>query len=273
MGTPWSVTVYARDTLHAHRAIERAFARIDSLEQVLSDYRADSELNRLTGKPARRWHRSSQDLWNVLHIARRLARQSGGAFDPTIGPLTKVWRRAFRRGEFPDTASIVRARTRVQYESLRLRRGNRIWFARDSLQLDLGGVGKGYALDAAGRVLRDHGLPVFLIDGGGDLLLGAPPPQRRGWRVATPVGVVDTAGVAIATSGSEFRYLDHGGRRYSHLIDPRSGYGIEDPRSVTVFAATGTLADGLASVASILGERDFARRRRRLPRATVRWSE
>lgn len=272
MGTPWSVTVYAADTLLARRAILRAFDRIDSLEQILSDYRADSELNGLSGRPPRRWYRCSADLWQVLYFARRLAGRSRGAFDPTVGPLTKIWRRAFRQGEFPDAGRIARARTRVQYRSLRLRRGNRVWFGRDSMQLDLGGVGKGYALDMAGEVLLEHGFIAFLIDGGGDLLLGAPPPGRDSWRVSTPLGPLDTAHVSIATSGSEFRYLDHHGRRYSHLIDPRTGYGISDPRSVTVIAATGLVADGLASVASILGEEALARRRRRLPRGTIRWS-
>lgn len=272
MGTPWSLTVYAVDTVLARRAIERAFVRIDSLEQILSDYRADSELNRLVGRPPRHWYRSSKDLWQVLHFAHRLARKSRGAFDPTVGPLTRVWRRAFRRDEFPDAGTIVRARARVQYRFLRLRRGGEVWFSRDSMLIDLGGVGKGYALDAAAEVLREQGLTVYLIDGGGDLLLGAPPPGRGGWRVRTPFGTVDTANVAIATSGSAFRFLEHGGRRYSHLIDPRNGYGISDPRSVTVVAATGLVADGVASVASILGEQTFARWHRRLPRATVRWS-
>ena len=273
MGTPWSITVCATDTGQARRAVERAYARIDSLEQILSDYRSDSELNRLSARPPQTWYRSSADLWRVLRFGRRLARGSRGAFDPTVGALTKVWRRAFRRGIVPDSASIIRARTRVQYQFLRLRRGNRVWFGRDSLQLDLGGIGKGYALDAAGKVLRDAGFSAFLIDGGGDLLLGAPPPGRRAWRITTPVGALDTAHVSVATSGSAFRFLEHAGRRYSHLVDPRTGFGVPDPRSVTVVAATGLVADGLASVASILGEEQFARRRRRLPRGSVRWSD
>ncbi|THH40024.1 FAD:protein FMN transferase [Neolewinella litorea] len=272
MGTPWSITVVATDTLQARRAIDSAYARIENIEQLMSDYRNDSEINRLVRQPPRRWHRVSADLHRVLTFSRRLARITDGAFDPTIGPLTKLWRRAFRQQRLPDPTSIIRARSRVQWKWVRLRRAGRVRLARADMQLDLGGVAKGYALDAAGAVLEDAGLSVYLIDGGGDLLLGDPPRSQTGWQVLTPSGVVDTSRVAIATSGARFRYLEQDGRRYSHIIDPRTGYGLQDPRAVTVIASDGMSADGLASALSVLGPEGAAGLKRAFPPMVSYWS-
>ncbi|MBB4080589.1 thiamine biosynthesis lipoprotein [Lewinella aquimaris] len=247
MGTPWSITVYADDTSSAHRIIDSAYARIEAVEQAMSDYRTDSEINRLARLPPRRYHRVSGDLYRILKLSRQLARRSRGAFDPTVGPLSRLWRRAIRSQTFPSEQEISRAGSRVQWKYLRLRRPNLVWLARDSMQLDLGGIAKGYALDAAGEVLRTGGLPSFLVDGGGDLLLGASPPDRSGWRIKGPNGPIDTAFVAVATSGTAYKYVEHEGNRYSHLIDPRTGMGVVGVRSVSVFAPSGTLADALAS--------------------------
>ena len=269
MGTPWSITVYASDTLQARQWIDSAYARVEEIEQSMSDYRSDSEINRLVRLPAQQWCPVSSDLFRVLTFSRQLARRSGGAFDPTIGPLSKLWRRAFRHQEFPAMADIQEARSRVQWKSLRLRRPNLVRLRRDGLQLDLGGIAKGYALDAAGEVLRDAGLRAYLIDGGGDLLLGAPPPGRTGWRVDTPEGQIDTAQVAIATSGAAYRYLEWEGIHYSHLIDPRTGLGITNPSLVTVMAPAGMGADALASALSVLGEAEGIKLLRRYRRVTA----
>ena len=273
MGTPWSITVYAFDTVHARRVIDSAYARIEEIEQSMSDYRGDSEINRLSRAPAGRWHAVSEELLQVMTLSLRLARWSDGAFDPTIGPLSRIWRRAFRRRVFPEAGSIGTAKALVDYRRVKVHPDKGIRFRRDGVRLDLGGIAKGYALDAAAQVLKRSGLPSFLIDGGGDLLLGEAPPGKPGWRVATPAGPIDTSRVAIATSGSSYRYLEQNGIRYSHLIDPRTGFGIVDPRSVTVLAPTGIQADGLASAASVLGEEGWSRRRADFPQARIIWSK
>ena len=272
MGTPWSITVFAADTALARRTIAAAYARIEEIEQSMSDYRSDSEINRLNRLPVRRWHPASEDLKQVMHFSLELARWSDGAFDPTVGPLSRLWRRAFRRQSFPEAGRIGAAKALVNHRKVKVDADRGIKFRSDSVQLDLGGIAKGYALDAAGEVLEAGGISCYLIDGGGDLLLGRPPPGRTGWRVATPSGSLDTSRVAIATSGSSYRFLERNGVRYSHLIDPRTGLGIIDPRSVTVLAPTGMAADALASAASVLGEAEWLRRRQKFPRAEVIWS-
>jgi len=252
MGTPWHITLYTTDTLTAHRAIDSAFARIEVIEQRTSDYRPRSEINRIVRMPARRYHPISADLYEVLSTALQLSGYSRGTFDPTIGPLTKIWRRAVRQQRFPSQTDIDRARSRVQWQSVRLSRSGAIWLGRDSMQFDLGGIAKGYALDATAEVLRHYGITRFMIDGGGDLLLGEPPPGRRDWKVVTPAGTIDTARVAIASSGAAYRYLLHEHQSYSHVVDPRTGLGSTRAQSVTVIHARATLADGIASTLTLL---------------------
>ena len=254
MGTQFRIVVYVTDSASAIPVIERAFARVDTLEQIMSDYRNDSELNRLSRTAGRdTFVAVREDLWYVLQLAQRVSRRSRGAFDVSIGPLSKLWRRAFRQREMPDGEDIALAQSRVDYRWIELRkRDHRVRLRGKDLRLDLGGIAKGYAIDAAAAVLREAGITRLLVDGGGDLYLGDPPPGRPGWRVRSPQGETELRNVAIATSGDQYRYLEWKGRRYSHLIDPRTGYGVTHRRSVTVQAPSAVVADALASAASIL---------------------
>lgn len=250
MGTEFRITISAVDTNAMAATIKQSFARIDALEQSMSDYRANSELNQLCGNT--RWQAVSPDLYEVLRFCRELARRSEGAFDPTIGPLTKLWRRAFRQQEFPDKEDVLAARTRVQWKRLKTSRQGQVRLRRKNLQLDLGGVAKGYALDVVGALLRDAGFPSFIIDGGGDLLLGDPPVEGE-WSVKFP-GAHSVDGlhnIAVATSGDTYRFLEWKGIRYSHIIDPRTGMGITSRYQVSVSGPSAMVTDGLASAVSI----------------------
>lgn len=272
MGTQWSIVLFATDTLRAEQAIQMAFDRIDRLEQSMSDYRDNSELNQLRGSTA--WQSVSTDLYNVLSFSKRLARHSRGAFDPTLGPLTKLWRRAFRTGELPEQERLGRAGARVNWKWLKLRK-QKVRLSKMGMQLDLGGVAKGYTLDVVAAILRRFGYRRYLLDGGGDLLLGDPPPDRAGWSIAglsgRTLGALDNT--AIATSGSTYKYLIWQGVRYSHLIDPRTGIGVTDPRTVTVIGPRGIVADALASAASVGGENLWARLSRKYPEYQVIFSD
>lgn len=263
MGTRFRIVAYVADSASARPVFDAAFARIDSLEGITSDYRNDSELNRLSRTAGRDTFVSvSPDLWRVLCLAQCLSRRSAGAFDVSIGPLSKLWRRAFRRQEFPPTEAILAARNAVGYRNIELRRRDRsVRLRREGMGLDLGGIAKGYAVDAAMAVFRAGGIDRVLVDGGGDLLLGDPPPGAEGWRIASPKGEIVMHNRAIATSGDRYHYLEWAGRRYSHLIDPRTGYGVTHGSAVSVLAPTATLADALASAASILIDTRAGRRR------------
>ncbi len=255
MGTRFRLTVHAPDSLVAGRAAAAAFARLDSLNATLSDYRDDSELSRLSATAGTRtWVRASADLWAVATTAQTAARLTHGAFDLTVGPLVQLWRRASRQQEFPDRQRLLQAKRLVGRHLLRLDPARRaICLPRAGMKLDAGGIGKGYALGQMATLLRAAGLPCFLLEGGGDLLLGQAPPDQPGWRVAVGDSVLYLAHSAVATSGDRFRHADIGGRRYSHVVDPRTGLGLTHGWQVTVLHPDPTLADALASGLGVLG--------------------
>jgi len=167
-----------------------------------------------------------------------------------------------RRGRLPPDDQLAQARQAVGYRYLALDSVARTArLDRPGMRLDLGGIAKGYAVDEALKVLRAHGLPRALIDGGGDIRLGDPPPDRPGWRVELTTVRADgeratqerlLARRAVATSGDTYRYVEVDGVRYSHILDPRTGMGLTDERLVPVIAPTGMQADALASALSVL---------------------
>lgn len=260
MGTEFRVITHHPDSAVVADAVARNFAWLDSLNQQLSDYLPESELMRLSSSaPHQRSQPVSADLWRVLQEGQRIAEISGGAFDLTVGPLSQVWRRAFRREEFPEFERIMAARDRVSFEYLVLVPDSQaVRLLRPDMQLDLGGIAKGYAAEIMLERLTEAGLPHSLVDAGGDLAIGYPPPGESGWKVAPlwPDEELDALyleNIAIATSGSTYRYLTWEGQRYSHIIDPRSGYGVSQQRLVTVMTRSATLADALASLVSVMG--------------------
>jgi thiamine biosynthesis lipoprotein len=275
MGTEFRLVFFAPDAARAAHAAEAAFARIAALDAALSDYSPESELVRLgelsDGACPTAWTELSPDLAAVLAEAEDVARASGGAFDVSVGSLVELWRRARRQEELPAPERLAAARASVGWRALELDRSRgaaRLQLAR--MRLDLGGIAKGYALDAALAVLTRHGLERALIDGGGDLLAGAPPPGEAGWRVAIAgldsadpgadraAAFVELAHAALATSGDLERSFELDGLRYSHILDPRSGRALTERRLVSVRAPTGMAADAWATALSVLGPEGLA---------------
>lgn len=265
MGTQFTVTLYTPDSLSAQQAYNQVSARMDTLNQVMSDYLDGSEINRLSQTSGSgRWIPVSVPLFDVLHKAHTIARLSGGRFDPTIGPLSQLWRRAVRQRTFPSARERRRARRAVGYRFMEFNSTTRsIRLTHPAMRLDVGGIGQGYAVDEAALVLRKLGIDSFLLDLGGDVLAGSPPPDRpEGWRIDVGSGTnsradpADTLVVllkhaAITTSGDTYRHLDIGSRRYSHIMNPRSGLGLRHFVRTTVLAPDGYRADALTKVFSV----------------------
>ena len=263
MAVPIKIVLYATDGVAASKAAEAAFSRIHQLNAILSDYDPQSELRRLgraaTGGKA---VPVSEELWRVLSQAQELSRRSEGAFDVTVGPVVRLWRRARRRHQLPSAQRLQSARELVGYRLIRLdSRQRAVELLKPGMQLDLGGIAKGYVVDEALAVLRKLGINRALVDAGGDIVLGDSPPGRSGWRIGVarlqsdgpPNRVVLLSRAAIATSGDTWQYVEIDGRRYSHIVDPRTGLGLTDHSSVTIVAPNGILADALASAVSVLG--------------------
>ena len=256
MGSRFVLTCYARDESAAKAACRAAGRRVKAAAAALSDYHDRSELNRLcdrysVGVP----EPVSPDLLTVLAAARGFSEASGGAFDATVGPVVKLWRRARRVRELPDPAELAAAHARVGWAAVRVDgAAGTVTFDRPGIRLDLGGIAKGYCADLALGVLREHGIRRALVDAGGDLVAGDPPPGRAGWRIDLPdgAGTLSLANAAVATSGDAYKFTEIDGVRYSHIVDPRTGLGLTDRSTVTVLAPDGTTADALASAASVL---------------------
>lgn len=262
MGVRFKLIFYAKDEKTANFAAQTAFAQIAQLDQCLSDYNPQSELNRLN-RTAGSGEKVpiSDDLWHVLTAAQQLSRQSQGAFDVTVGPAVRLWRRARRSQQMPTPERLAQAKQAIGYQFIELDpERQQAKLTQPRMQLDLGGIAKGYAADRALQVLKEHGIERAMIDASGDLAIGAPPPGRSGWRIgiaplapeAPPSRSFELAHCGVATSGDAWQFVELAGTRYSHLVDPQTGLGLTQRSSVTVIAENSMLADALASAVSVL---------------------
>jgi thiamine biosynthesis lipoprotein len=260
MGVQTRLVLFAPTEARAEQAARAAFARIEQLENIMSDYRASSELMRLCARAGQGPTPVSPDLMRVLSRADEIARRSGGAFDVTVGPVVALWRKARKEGKLPAVSELEAARRLVGWRNVALDRARRtVTLAAPGMKLDLGGIAKGYACDAALAEMRRRGIASAMAEMGGDLAVGAPPPGKRGWRIAvpnaqgTPDAEMDLSRCAVSTSGSSEQFVEFAGVRYSHIVDPATGLGLTSPISVTVIAPTGELSDGLSTAISVLG--------------------
>jgi len=262
MGMLFTITLYATDQTAAQTASAAAFARVAALNQIMTDYDPESELMRLCRSPVGEPVRVSAELFEVLAEAQRLAKLSEGAFDVTIGPVVRQWRRARRTETFPAPEQLAQARTRVGWQKLQLdSRAQTVTLLVPNMQLDLGGIAKGFAADQALAVLRRYGIRRALVAASGDIAAGDPPPGQAGWRVSIGVpfqkaGVERTlslANQAVSTSGDVEQSVVIDGQRYSHIVDPRTGVGLTERCQVSVIARRATQTDTFATAVSVLG--------------------
>ncbi|UUO04497.1 FAD:protein FMN transferase [Blastopirellula sp. J2-11] len=260
MGTVAKVIVYADSPTAAHQAIDASFAEMNRQIAILSDYESTSEVSRL-GQISPGKTDIGPELWDVLSYSEKISQATCGAFDVTIGPLTKAWRRMRRRRQI-DPQEIADHLPAVGYAKLKLDPASHTAeLTTANMRLDLGGVAKGYIIDAGLKTLRDHGLKHALVDAGGDMALGAAPPQSAGWKISVAqskqpgaeVMIVELANCGVATSGDAYQFVEINGARYSHILNPHTGYGVTTSRTVTVFAPTAMQADAWASAISVLG--------------------
>jgi len=272
------------DSLKAALAAEEAFRKADTLNGLLSDYIDSSEINRLSATSGQgRYVPVSAPLFDILQRSVLAAEQSGGAYDVTIGPVVRIWRRARRTHIFPDADSITLALERTGWRYLHLDTVHRsVWLEKPGMQLDIGGLGKGFVAQAALDLLKQRGFPFAMVNAGGKIVTGKSPPGKEGWLIGINAPgekevllprLLVLHDLSVATSGDIYQYVEFNGRRYSHIVDPRTGIGLTRRRNVTVIAADGTLADWLATACSILSFRRSLRLIRQFPGAAVFVSE
>jgi len=281
MGTIFRIEMYAASDVDASKAAEAAFSRAEELEQIMSDYRADSELMLLMRDGATAPFPVSSDLYSVLAKSLWVSRLSRGAFDVSIGPLVDLWRNARKSGRLPDPEEIAKAKALVDYRNIELDPVHHtVFLKRAGMKLDLGAIGKGYAADQMLAVLQSQGIHQTMVVAGGEVVTGEPPPGSSGWRVRIDSADSD-AGVApctlllsahaVSTSGDEHQFLEVNGHRYSHIINPRTGWALEGKSSTTVIARDSATADALATAFSTMSVSDGIRVAQSLPGVSALW--
>ena len=266
MGTLFRIELYAPDADRAREAFQAAFARIADLDQALSDYKPDSELNRVCAGGAGLPLKVSNDLYAVLQESLEMSRKSDGAFDVTLGPVIRLWRQARREHHLPDPAQLRAAAARCGYYKLHLdAAAGTAKFDQGGMQLDLGGIAKGWAAEAALMVIGRQGIRSALVAASGDLAFSDAPPGKAGWTIGlgSASRLAMLSNCAVSTSGASEQFVEIGAVRYSHIIDPATSLGLTRDVTVTVVAPHGGQADSLALAVSVL---DAARGRRLIER-------
>jgi thiamine biosynthesis lipoprotein len=275
MGSPFTISIFAKDSLQAATAANVAFRCADSLNAVLSDYIDSSELNRLNATSGQgRYVPVSAALFDILQYSLHAARKSGGGYDISMGPVVTLWRQARREEKLPDPDSLKRALQKVGFRYIHLNLADRtVWLEKAGMHLDLGGLGKGFVAQAAFNTIQAAGFNCVMVNAGGKIVLGDPPPGRGGWRIGITIPeerekimprLLLLKNTSVATSGDVYQHLDINGKRYSHIIDPKTGLGITWQRNVTVIVKDGTISDWLSTACSVLPEKKAFRLARRV---------
>ena len=263
MGTFANITAVAADSKTARACVEAAFDQLTRVDELMSDYIADSQLSQVNREAFDNPVRVDDDLFEVLRISGEYSRQTDGAFDITVGPVVKLWRRAQDGGELPTETELAQARSKVGFEKLVLNQAEKtVRFEVDGMRLDLGGIAKGYAIDLAIEAMQQAGAVGGLIDVGGDVrCFGPPSDDKESWLVGLQdpsvegqlLLVLKLRGMAVATSGGYRRFAEVNGKKYSHIINPQAGSAADELVSVSIVAQTATAADALATAISVMG--------------------
>ncbi|MBK7872828.1 MAG: FAD:protein FMN transferase [Saprospiraceae bacterium] len=264
MGTLIQVRIADQDSIIALNAAQEVFKLYDTLNQILSDYLPNSELNELCRKAGTaEWTMVSEHLLNVLILSQEAYDISNGAFDPSVGRLVQLWRGVRKSKIFPDEQMLLEA---LQTKGFKLKHDieinkNQVRLNKKGVQLDFGGIAKGYAAQCGLDLLKKRGITAVLIDSGGDLVLGDAPQNSKGWKIGinrpddaneTLPYFLEIANCSVATSGNLYQSVEIEGKTYSHILNPKTGIGMTHQRNVTVIASDGATADWLATACSVL---------------------
>ncbi|GMV24931.1 MAG: hypothetical protein AMXMBFR58_09620 [Phycisphaerae bacterium] len=259
MGVKTSVVIYAADASAAETSAAAAFDRIAALDECMSDYRVDSELNRLCGRAGRGPVTVSRDLLDVLVTADKVSRATGGLFDVRVGPLVGLWRESRRTGSLAGAQALEKARALAAGSMTIDPAASTVELGLPGMKLDLGGIGKGYAAAAARDVLVAQGMRACMVTMSGDVAVGDAPPGEQAWTIEVATGASDPRRVAlppghsISTAGDAEQKLTIAGVRYSHIVDPRTGVGSSRRGAAVVAGTDGALVDALDDALYLAG--------------------
>lgn len=268
MGTTWSLTVpNLPPEIRISRLQQQIESLLENINALMSSWRADSEVSRFNTSTSTQWFDLSPQTFSLMQSATRIHQQSGGAFDPTVSPLVELWGfgHTLPRQGIPDDSQISSTLQHTGLKKLLLDESiQRIRKTTPQLQLDLSAIAKGYAVDEVARLLSSQGIQSYLVEIGGEIRVAGSNPEGKSWRVAiefphsdhlrSAAAILKLTDAAIATSGDYRNYVEVGGRRYSHIINPATGRPVtHNPASVTVITADCLSADAWATAFTVIG--------------------
>jgi thiamine biosynthesis lipoprotein len=269
MGTFAHVVAVAEDSDTAEKCVRAAIDEIHKVDDLMSDYKSDSEISRVNREAFEKAVKVSESTYEVLQRSVEFSKMTDGAFDVTVGPLVALFREAKENKVAPSKEQIALAKSKVGFEKLKLDSENRtIQFSEEGMLLDLGGIAKGYAIDMAIKATQRCGAIGAMVDIGGDVrCFGLPPEGKDHWLIGlqdpnSAIEGIEGGGLrlvlkitnaAVATSGDYQQFVFIEGKRYSHIMDRRTGTSAEGLSSVTIIADNATDADALATSVSVMG--------------------
>ena len=277
MGTVYEIVAYSPSLRRSSEAMDAAFREIAALDHVMSNYDPQSDLSRL--ERVARFHAVDvpPDLYRVIKAAQVYSRLSGGKYDVTVAPLVDAWKAAVGNGQSPSAAELRRLRTCVGYQMLQLIPPHQIELHSSCMSIDLGSIGKGYAVDQAVGILRSYGIRNALVNAGGSTLYGmGAPPGRDGWsiRLRDPSGDVEPEVTlrddSVSTSEQEKTSIIRAGE-FGHIIDPATARPLRRDFAVSVVAKTATATDGLSTTLFLVGPKAGTQMVRKLQDTAALW--
>ena len=259
MGTVFEIAAYGESAERVSAAIDKAFQEIVRIDDLMSDYKPESALSTLNRTAHFRTERVPSDLYRVIEQAVGFSKLSEGKFDITVAPLVNLWKAALSGGSIPSPEQQQQAQACVGYEKIELAPPDQIMFLSSCLRVDLGAIGKGYAVDRSAEMLRSSGIQDALINAGGSTMLAmGSPPRQKAWLVhlrdpshkIDPYVMLNDESVSTSEqTASSLLGRDSAG----HIIDPATGRPVTSQFAVSVIAPTGTMSDGLSTTLLLLG--------------------
>jgi thiamine biosynthesis lipoprotein len=262
MGSAFNLIIVSADSNKANHLARKSYELVDSLNHIFSNYDSSSELSKINASAGLLPYKMSTAMLDLVQKSQYAYIQSKGAYDISIGPLSSLWRKARKAKLFPEASTVLATKKLVGFAQIKInKRLGTIFLPNANMQLDFGGIAKGYIAQWVINFLKVNGIQQALVDAGGDIVMSGPPLNQQGWLIG--VNLPETtdqllnkklqlSNCSVATSGDVYQFIEYKGVKYSHIINPLTGYGVTNLRNVTIVAKTGATADWLATACSIL---------------------
>ena len=262
MGSAFNLIIVSTNSNKANHLAQKSYELVDSLSHIFSNYDSSSELSKINASAGLLPYKMSTAMLDLVQKAEQAFIQSKGAYDISIGPLSTLWRNARKAKLFPDSSTVVATKKLVGLNQVKInKRLGTIFLPNADMQLDFGGIAKGYIAQWVINYLKANGIQQALADAGGDIVMSGAPLNQKGWLIGVnlPESTDELmtkklllSNCSVATSGDVYQFIEYKGVKYSHIINPLTGYGVTNLRNVTIIAKTGATADWLATACSIL---------------------